>query len=59
MFFGKSLTLNIDGDSQYIPQYGLFLMAIGSITAIIGTLSHIKHIDVQEIQEEQNEIADS
>lgn len=59
MFFGSNLYLEIDGNSLDIPQFGLFLMAIGSITAIIGTLSHIKHIDVQKIQEAQNEIMDS
>lgn len=59
MFFGSNLYLEIDGNSLEIPQYGLFLMAIGSITAIIGTLSHIKHIDGHKIQEEQNEIVDS
>lgn len=59
MFFGSNLFLEIDGISLNIPQFGLFLMAIGSIIAIVGTLSHIKHVDVQKIQEEHNEITDS
>ena len=59
MFFGESLNLKIHGDSLYIPQYGMFLMSKGYITAIISVLSKIKYIDGHKIQEEQNEIADS
>ena len=63
IFLGKSLSLIIVGDSLYTPQNtpqnGIFLMAIGYITAIIGTLSNIKHIRAQKIQEEHNEIMDS